>query len=104
MRPAALSLKGLAAAGHVPEGFMTHSDSKLKRKTIERFTVRSYPTGVVYEVECVLPELEVKTPYGPKVITKHPEFRVVDSMRPVNWNPVDDSLTLVGSGETLIRI
>jgi hypothetical protein len=77
---------------------------KVKRKTIDRFSVRSQATGAVYEVECVQTELELRTPFGPKHITRHPEFRIVETMRPVNWNPVDDTLTLVGTGEVLFRI
>lgn len=83
---------------------MIPSNSKLKRNIVDRFKVRSNATGITYEVECVRPELEVITPYGPQIIAKHPEFRIIDTMRAVNWNPVDDTLTLVGSGETLIRI
>ena len=83
---------------------MSAPHSTLKRRVVDRFKARSRATGIVYEVECVRPELEVKTPFGPQVVVKHPECRIVDTMRPVNWNPVDDSLTVVGSGETLTRI
>lgn len=76
------------------------SDRKLLRIKASTFRARG-SSGSLYEVECLANILEERD--GARVVhtPKSPEFRLVDSRRAVNRNPIDDSYTVVGTGERL---
>jgi hypothetical protein len=76
-------------------------------KTLRRIKAATFhargTSGSIYAVECIENVLEERD--GARVVhtPKAPEFRLVDSHRPVNWNPKNDTFSIVGTGEVLRR-